>query len=113
MKKQMKFLVQLLIFMTILLSGSQVLAVEFTNNLLKVDFSDQYKEWAKLSDEEKKGSIMPRMYDVPKINIKVTNPLKVARMLRSSTASKYSLKTSIPKNMIVKNQQQTGSCWNF
>ena len=114
MKKQMKFFVQLLVFMTILLSSSQVLAFDITDYLGEIKFSENYLKYLELSDEEKENVIAPRMYNIPQTtNTFVTNPLKVARNVGSKALSKYSLRDIIPENMVTKNQQDTQTCFAF
>ena len=112
MKKKTKFLVQVLIFMTILLSGSQVLATDFSTDE-QMRFSEEFENYLNMDEEERKNLILPRIIEIPKTTRMVTNPLRLAKMLGSTLASKYSLTQDIPKNMVVKNQQQTNSCWTF
>lgn len=113
MKKQKKVLVPIIVILTILLSSCQVFATDYSSNFLETKFSDEFLEYLELSDEEKANTLMPRTFDIPKTTAVVKNPLKLATMLRSSTISKFSLKDIIPENMVIKNQQQTGSCWTF
>ncbi len=103
----------LLLFMLLLLASQEVFASDISNSLSKVDYSEEFKEWLSLSDEEKENVIMPRMYNVKSSTIKYTNPLFLTRMLGSSINSRYNLKDIIPANLIIRNQQQTNSCWTF
>lgn len=113
MKKQSKILVQIIVFLTMVLSSYQVFAADIFSNLGELQFSGDYLKYLELSDDEKENVIAPRMYDIPKSKMTVTNPLKLARLLGSTVDSKYSLRTVIPENMVIKNQQLTNSCWTF
>ena len=113
MKKQKKFLVQLLAFLIILLSGSNVFATNFADYVEKMNVSEEFQRYLELNDEEKEKVIMPRMYDIPKTKSAVTNPFKLTKMVGTTLENKYSLKDIIPANMVAKNQQHTNSCWTF
>lgn len=80
-------------------------------NVMQV--SQQYLDYLKLSEEEKSKTIMPRIYEILKSNNKIRNPFKLARLLGNSLTIDYTLQTIIPENMIIKNQQDTYSCWTF
>jgi len=71
--------------------------------------SEEYKKWEKLSEEEKKTTIMPYMCDSKTNNSKFHY---FSFDLKSSLPSKYDLRneTYAP---IMKNQRQTGGCWAF
>ncbi len=113
MKKQKKFLLQLLIFSIIVLSSCRVFATNIADYVGEMELSEEFQKYLELSDEEKEKAIMPRMYDIPKNKKDVTNPLKLARILGSTVDTKYSLKDVIPANMVIKDQMNTGSCWTF
>ena len=98
MKKKTKFLVQVLIFLTILLSGSQVMAFNINDYLGEIKYSEDYLKYLELNDEEKEKVIVPRMYEIPKVTTKITNPLKMAIKAGSTAYSNYSLKSIIPEN---------------
>lgn len=113
MKKQRKFFVQILFFLIIILLSCNVYASDLASNLEIVDVSEDYRNYLELSDEEKKNTMEPRKYDIPKTQSNITNPLRFTRRLRALAETKYSLKDIIPENMIIKNQEKTGSCWTF
>lgn len=108
-----KILMQIIIFFSVILFSCQVFATSIVDYIEEMKFSDDYLEYLSLSDEEKEGVMVPMMYEIPKNKALVTNPLKWAKMLKSSLASKYSLKTVIPENLVIKDQQNTNSCWTF
>ena len=97
----------------IVLINQNVFANDTSDFFQKVEFSDDFKKWLELSDEEKKNVLMPRIYDVKYTNTISKNPFNLARMVRTSLDSKFSLKDLIPNNLAIRNQQQTNSCWTF
>ena len=113
MKNKRKIVSLIIVFIITMLISLNVFATEITDLIGTVEYSEEYKNWLKLSDEEKKEVIQPRMFNIPKENVEVKNPLKNGRLLRSALSSKYSLQEDIPENIVVKNQQQTNSCWTF
>ena len=91
-----------------------------SNTFKKVEYSEEFKKWLELSDEEKSKVLMPKVYD----DIITTNETKNNLLGRlklfglganSSTSfeSRFSLKDIIPENLKIKNQQQTHFCWAF
>lgn len=111
MKKQKKcLLLQIVIFLIVVLFSCKVFA---TDNMETIEFSEDYKKYLELSDEEKEKVIAPRMYNIPKTTRVVTNPLKLAKLLGATVDTTYSLKEVIPANMVIKDQKQTNSCWAF
>lgn len=114
MKKLKKTLTIVILagLMLVILGNSNV----FANNadlLEKTEYTEEFKKWLELSDEEKENVIMPRPYEVENTSIKSSNPFNIARMLKASINRRYSLKDEIPSNLIIKNQMQTNSCWTF
>ena len=109
MKKQKKILLQILIFVTIILSSYKV----FATDIEEMEISDEYKKYLELSDKEKEKVIEPSMYDIPKTTRNITNPLRLTKRLGASVATSYSLRNVIPDNMVIKNQQNTNTCWAF
>ena len=51
----------------------------------KLEYTDEYKEWLYLSEEEKNNSLMPRMYKLQTDNEKylntTNNPIKINQLL--------------------------------
>ena len=113
MRKQKKFIIQILIFLSIILSASQVFATTIVNYAKEIELSDSYEEYLGLSEEEQENLIIPRMYDVSKTKMKVTNPLSLSKMLGTSNTTDYTLRDFIPENLVIKNQYSTNSCWTF
>lgn len=106
-------ILSLLISILILSFSTSVFASNTVNAPQEQEYTEAYKKWLELSDEEKKGLIMPRKYVVPYVKKEYKNPLLKANMLKSSLNAQYSLKSVIANNLVIKNQQQTNSCWAF
>ncbi len=113
MKKQKKIFITfiLLFFILILLINQKVFAN--TNLIQKVEYSEDFKKWLELSDEEKKNTIQPRMYDVLPTATPSKNLFYKIRLVGASVNSTYSLKEAIPSNLAIRNQMRTNSCWTF
>ena len=111
MEKQKKILLKILFFVVILLSNNKSYA---TNQLHgEIEFSEQYIEYQGLKGEEQVKYITPTVYEIPKTTETITNPLRIVSMLGSSVYDKYSLRTIIPENTVVRNQLSTNTCWAF
>lgn len=77
-------------------------------------YSEEYKRWLTLSDEQKSETIVPRILDIEDISTNIIkNPLRVAQQVGAGTVDKYSLKDVIPESVKIKDQQTTNSCWAF
>lgn len=115
--KLIKIVLFLILFIGIISCGN-VQAVDIPE-LKVVDYSDEYKEYMALSDEEKSERIEPSKYNVitPKTNSEYLNNLnnifKSATLVRSALDSEYDLRDIILQNLVVKNQMSTNSCWAF
>ena len=117
MKNKIKTIIFIIIFVLILVCSNNVYA---TSSQLKVlEYTDEYKEYMALSDEEKKERLEPSRYNViePKTNTQylkeMNNLFKSATLLKSNLQSSYDLRTIIQNNVKIRNQMQTNSCWAF
>ena len=100
-----------LIFILILLMNQKVFAD--IDSINKMEYSEEFKRWLELSDEEKENTIQPRMYDLQPTTFVSKNPLYKIRLLGASINKTYSLKNIIPSNLIIRDQMNTNSCWAF
>ncbi len=100
-----------LIFILILLMNQKVFAN--IDSINKMEYSEDFKRWLELSDEEKENTIQPRMYDLQPTTFASKNPLYKIRLLGASINKTYSLKNVIPSNLIIRDQMSTNSCWAF
>ena len=120
MKNNIVKLFSLIVAIFMIFSFSFVYANnELESQISKTDYSEEYKEWQKLSDEEKENSIMPRKYDIIKSQDNATylknlkNIFRMQMLLKGPLMDSYNLKDVIPENTTIRNQMNTNSCWAF
>ncbi len=105
-----------IVFIILFLLGTyskNVLASNNENLYGKLEYSEDFKKWQELPEEEKNKVLIPRIYDIEHSNNSSANILYKARLLGASINQKYSLKDVIPNNLTIRNQKHTGSCWTF
>ena len=107
MKKTRKIIIVLLLLFTFILLASQNIIASNAGVFQRDEYSEEFKEWMQLSEEERKNVTMPRMYNVETQQVVSKNPLYMVRMLKASLDSQYSLKNIIPTNTVIKDQKQT------
>lgn len=110
--KRIFLTITLLIFVSTLFTNQKVFGIN-AGDIGRVEYSEEFQEWLKLSDEEKEKVIMPRPYNIKFSRTVSKNPLYSAMKLKASLDTRYSLKDIIPTNLTIKDQMQTGSCWAF
>lgn len=108
----------LILLLLIVFTSTNVLAnndskSNIASKLSKSEYTEEYKEYLKLPEEERSKVKIPRMFETSGDKTVIRNPLKKARMGTSITEPKFSLRTEIPNNMIIKDQKNTNSCWAF
>ena len=101
-----KFL-NIIVFLSIIMVSGQVLGAEFAP-INQKNYTQQYKKWQTLAEEEKKNTMMPAIFP---IEMNMSNSR--ARMARSTSElpSQFNLNDQI--TIPVKNQMSTGECWAF
>lgn len=108
MKKIRK--VSMLLLITILmLVPNKIMAT----TMQEAEYSERYKWWLSLSDEEKANTLMPSMYEVPSNKPKKSNIISKSRALRAGASINFNLKNVIPANVTIRNQLNSDSCWAF
>ena len=81
-------------------------------NIKKGEYSEKYKEWLELSDEEKNKTIAPFPVNIRKNKVDNSFMGKIKSIFKSmSIPSSYDLRDHI--NIEVKEQKNTGACWAF
>ena len=76
------------------------------------EISDNYKEWTKLSEEEKEKTIQPSVYTLTIEDfMKNSDYSKATRMLSGTYKSSYSINEDVSYQK--KNQETTNQCWAF
>ncbi len=112
LRKSIIIIISLVLFL-LLPINQQVFAENDTNSIKKAEYSEEFKKWLELSDEEKAKVIQPRMYDIENTSNISKNPLYKARMIAADVDTTFNLKNIIPDNLLIKNQKQTNTCWAF
>lgn len=113
MKKLKRFICSIILFIIIISSGQVFASTDFSSLIGELEYTEEFKKWLELDDEEKSKVMAPRSYNIPATTYEYSNPIKIAHTVGSSTLSKYNLKDYIPENVVVRNQMQTNSCWAF
>lgn len=115
-----KIISSIIIFIIMILSLGQVYAS--SNNTLQaksVEYTEEYKRYLELSDEEKAKTLEPNKYKVitgqsnTEYLKSLNNPLKVTQLLKATLSDNYSLQTVIPENVKIRDQMETNTCWAF
>lgn len=101
------------LFIFLISSYTVTFASDITETNKENEYTEEYKKWNELSDEEKQDVIMPRKFEIPYTDIQYENPIVKAKMLGTSLTTRFSLKDIIESNTSIKNQQDTSSCWAF
>ena len=108
-KTKAKKITIILSFLVILISFSTVNAVEIST----VEYTDEYKQWLELSEDERQNLIVPKMLDV-KINSGENKIItKIKTLMNSLVSSKFDLRDYISNNLKIRNQGKTNACWAF
>lgn len=107
MKKLKKILT--ILILTLAIAG---VSPVFATTRIK-EYTDEYKKYLELTDEEKSKILTPRMFEVKNSKSNYNNPIKYLRNKMTSFESEFQLSQYIPENVIVRNQMQTNSCWAF
>ena len=113
-KKNLSFFLVMLIFSVVFWCDKVFALVSDEVELTTCDISKAYIEWSNLSDEEKKGTIMPPICD---------SEAMIAKRLKKNVRSQFnSLRADAPTTWDIRttsnvaqirNQDTTGSCWAF
>mgnify|MGYP004566973999 CR=1 FL=1 len=114
MKTQKKLLISSLILIILISIANPIFAVNNTRSFKMVDYSDEYKEWLNLPENEKEKVLQPKLFNISSDYDK-NSVVKKIRSLKASatTDNKYSLKDVIPENVVVRDQKNQNACWAF
>lgn len=113
MKLKRRLIVVFVIVSIFLLSYNSVLAANMSDFIKGVEYTEEFKEYLKLSEEERKNVVQPPIFEILETKAETKNPFNLLRMVGSSINARYTLKDVIPNNMIIKNQWKTNDCWAF
>ena len=96
MNKQKRFFIKIGMAFSIATILTCSTSFASSNVLEKVEYTEKFKNWLQLTEEEKQKTIMPDMYYIPSSSKKISNnPLQDVRSARASMASRFSLKDII------------------
>lgn len=126
MRNKRKSLIMKILFciisLGVILTSTQVLANSQTDirNLIKgEEYTEEYKAWLELPEDERKNTIEPRKYDVQYERQystylkRINNKIRVVELLKTTATDKYDLREHIPMSVKIKNQEATNMCWAF
>jgi len=115
MKIQKRIIIILILTFLIvnLLTNHNVFATNIGNIYIKMEYTDEFKQWLELDKSEQEKILMPFPYEIPYQKINYQNPFYQVRMLKSGLNDSFDLRKEISANMKIKNQMNTGSCWTF
>jgi C1A family cysteine protease len=114
MKKRISIILIFFLFGILSLQNS---ASAYTTDLgtINTEYTDEYIEYMKLSDEEKANVIMPRIYKTYESTESAEEILSDEFSLYGAEKleERFSLQDIIPENIAVRDQGSTNSCWAF
>lgn len=99
----------LLALLLILLLAANVSFAENSQEFKLIGLSEDYKEWSKLSEEEKSNTKMPKTYKIDIKNSIIRSRFNNLLKGETEPLDKYNLADKIKIN--VKDQQKTNLCW--
>lgn len=115
--KQIKKIVLIIVLLLLVpfLIRTETLANSLTDNLSRKEYTEEYKEYLQLTEEEQERVLPPRMFEIEqeKTTRIMRNPLRLARSVGNGLIPKFSLQDVIGENVVVKNQGVTNACWTF
>ena len=120
MKENIKKILSIFIIFAIIFSFGAVYAEDNSGvKVTETEYSEAYKKWLELDEEERKTTVQPRKYDVTSNTDdssylkNMDNVFKAQKLVRASIPTKYDLRDVIPENVVIRNQMNTNSCWAF
>lgn len=114
MRKPKKMLIiGLLLLFILLLMERQSVASNLIDGLVAPEYTQEFKDYLELTEDERKERIQPRMFKLEKTNIETKNPFRLVKSKEASLETRFSLKDVIADNVIIRDQQETNACWTF
>ena len=115
MKKFRKITLILMIF-CLFLNKNVLAETSLESKIETVEYTDEYKEWLELSDEEQSKVLVGNKFKIDdqteNLLPMTTNPL-VTQFVGNSNLSRFSLKDVLGDAITVKNQKSLNLCWAF
>ena len=123
MKKQkiIKKIIVIIIMLNIIAFGK---AYASDIQVVQPEYTKEYNDYIKLSEEEKENAIVPRKYNISgkestneailqNENVPFGKLITLAQASAYSNEKTFSLKNYIPNNLKIKNQENTHFCIKF
>ena len=91
---------------------------ELTATIKPMDYTEEYKRYMALSEEERAKIMMPNQYDSITTPVVSANPIYISYLLgdvlgETSASPSYDLRNKISQNLVVKDQGMLNNCWAF
>ena len=91
---------------------------QLTANVKPVDYTEEYKKYMELSEEERAKVVMPNQYNSITTPVVSANPIYISYLLgdaigETSASPSYDLRNKISQNLVVKDQGMLNNCWAF
>ena len=116
----MKRKIKIVIFTTLIaFTIISVKANAVSDKLELTEFSEEYKNYLNLSEEEREKVIEPSRYSAyfstgsSELVGQEKNILKSITSVRNSLTPSYDLQSIIPNNVLIRNQYSINACWAF
>lgn len=109
LNKKTKIIIFISILLFIIINCNIVNAAHIS----QLDYSEEYKEWLALPEDERNKVIAPKMFDID-VRISENNLYtKIKTLMNSVTNSSFDLRSKISNNLKIRNQGNTNACWAF
>ena len=79
MKKTKKIMIFIIVLLIILLIQQKTYASDLANSISVPEYTEEYKEYLQLTEEQRKNRILPRMFEIEKTNINTKNAIKILK----------------------------------
>lgn len=108
-----KILKILVIYIFLQIITTSVFAKSVKDSIGNVKYTEEFKNYLQLSEEEKSKILQPSPIKIPNTTAKSKNPLSIYKIVGAGLESSYSLRTVLPNKLKIKDQGITNTCWAF
>lgn len=113
MKKLKNVGILFILITSLMFMISQYVYAEKKTTIKLVKYSDDFKNWVSLSNEEKEKIIQPKFYDSLNTSVEANNPIYDASIIGASVSPSFNLMNVIKNNLAIRDQLSTSACWAF